>query len=827
MGLGLGLVLKKWDWVLGGSWPVSATNPHPLTIWKSFQVQSFLKLLSCYQFKAFLSLPTMSTPGLPVSIAAATAAADDASVLTGATSKAVDPPVPFDHEAWSTPHSGMAELFLFEKRAGKSKSQAWNFFHLVKGLKDGVEIDNEELPINFVRGHKSGKFACCNECGLMFNVGPLSIPSKWSPSSLVKHITKHNGMTLDKLVQLCGIAQSKEQSYEAASVASSKAKVKSQQSLQSFVQKEPLPHHLKTEHQQLCVVKFLVEQLLPFNCVEQDSFRKMIASFNKQAKPMSNKRVKQVMNLLTDHVRSKLNGDMKHETVSFTTDHWTSHANQNFSAMTAHWIDNTWTMNSVTLGMFLHEGRSTSEALAASFVNTWKSIGMEGVKVQAGTTDTEAAMNQFGMELEGAGISHIYCTDHVLQLTAKLVYSDESLNQEGAQAVKKARGIVTFINKSTQANEKLKQKQTVIDGYDGRPKTVVTDVVTRWWSTHAMIERLLELRPAIDMMANEGHFGDTVTLSTVDWNNLEHIMKVLTPFKNAQKMMEGNHYVTAGWVLVHVQFIRQQLTAMKGAPNHRTVRTLAGSLLEDFETRWKPDDEAVFDFEVQRADLNRQTGIHPLLVVASFLDPRFKQLNAIASPTNRKKVKTWVKKLMTELENKRRNDAAPESQDLLADSDVEEELQPAAIHTVLDSVMDIVGEREQQGRDATLELDVKTVVNDEFKAYEREPKLELAQRNGKLNDPLEWWKENQHKFPLLAKLARSYLAVQATSAPSERVFSIASRVISKLRTQMNPKVAEQLLFLNENWGSWEIALEDDLEVLQLMSKMRLGQPKEG
>jgi hypothetical protein len=44
-------------------------------------------------------------------------------------------------------------------------------------------------------------------------------------------------------------------------------------------------------------------------------------------------------------------------------------------------------------------------------------------------------------------------------------------------------------------------------------------------------------------------------------------------------------------------------------------------------------------------------------------------------------------------------------------------------------------------------------------------------------DPLAWWKGNERKFPILAKLARMYLAIQATSAPSERIFSVASRII--------------------------------------------------
>lgn len=283
-------------------------------------------------------------------------------------------------------------------------------------------------------------------------------------------------------------------------------------------------------------------------------------------------------------------------------------------------------------------------------------------------------------------------------------------------------------------------------------------------------------------------------------------------------MLEGNHYVTAGWVLQHVQFIRKELTRLS-TTGRWTVKHLAKNLLEDFEDRWKTEDDAVFNFEVQRADLNRQLGIHPMLIIATYLDPRFKELAAIESPSNRRKVKTHVKTLMTQVENKRRNDMAPESQDLLASSD--EESDDGEKDPVLQAMLGIVG--EPQVGDQSVFRSVKSVVDEELKGYERAVGQRFKEPNGPYNDPLEWWRRNQSKFPLLATLARMYLAVQATSAPSERVFSVASRVVSKLRANLDPRVAGQLQFLHSNWEDWE----DDLSVLKLVAALKFGEPKTG
>ena len=47
-------------------------------------------------------------------------------------------------------------------------------------------------------------------------------------------------------------------------------------------------------------------------------------------------------------------------------------------------------------------------------------------------------------------------------------------------------------------------------------------------------------------------------------------------------------------------------------------------------------------------------------------------------------------------------------------------------------------------------------------------------------DPLMWWKQHQEEFPRLARMVRQYLAVSASSASPERLFSSVGLVKSDL-----------------------------------------------
>lgn len=96
-----------------------------------------------------------------------------------------------------------------------------------------------------------------------------------------------------------------------------------------------------------------------------------------------------------------------------------------------------------------------------------------------------------------------------------------------------------------------------------------------------------------------------------------------------------------------------------------------------------------------------------------------------------------------------------------------------------------------------VELNAQERASAELLLYRREPPLPTKNPDGSFTNPLDWWRVKHHQFPLLSKLAIKYLAIPATSAPSERVFSTAGITIANERAKLDPKDAGDLVFLHD------------------------------
>jgi len=64
--------------------------------------------------------------------------------------------------------------------------------------------------------------------------------------------------------------------------------------------------------------------------------------------------------------------------------------------------------------------------------------------------------------------------------------------------------------------------------------------------------------------------------------------------------------------------------------------------------------------------------------------------------------------------------------------------------------------------------------------------------------PIDFWKSAKSQYPLLSTIAYRLLAIPATSVPSERLFSMAGLVVSKLRASTSPENVAKISFLNKN-----------------------------
>ena len=71
--------------------------------------------------------------------------------------------------------------------------------------------------------------------------------------------------------------------------------------------------------------------------------------------------------------------------------------------------------------------------------------------------------------------------------------------------------------------------------------------------------------------------------------------------------------------------------------------------------------------------------------------------------------------------------------------------------------------------------------------------------NDDFNDPLKWWEESCAKYPYVANIARKYLAIPATSAPSEQVWSRLARILSLRRAHLSDDLVGCMMFVKEKF----------------------------
>ena len=318
------------------------------------------------------------------------------------------------------------------------------------------------------------------------------------------------------------------------------------------------------------------------------------------------------------------------------------------------------------------------------------------------------------------------------------------------------------------------------------------------------VKRLRELKLYFGLLVIEGVIEDELNLAGSEWSMLEDIEELLEPFMLIQQFLEGQKYVTLPFAPYLITVVRQKLEDKCENARSDVVRTLANEMLnhkiKGLNTYWgKGEVNTLYDENEVPGRSNRQKGFPRTSLLAAALDPRSKSLKYIGV-LDRIKIWDQIKSLMRKIMDEIRTRKAQ-----LANLDAV--VAPSKdVARPLTALFEGIGDDDES---AVADDEIDITVSLELDCYKAMKGLPIMHTGDIVANPLAWWQMHEKKFPALSILARRTLCIPATSAPSERVFSVAGLTISKCRTSIQPQHASDLIFLHD---SWPLAEECEREI---------------
>ncbi|CAM4555269.1 unnamed protein product [Leuciscus chuanchicus] len=457
-------------------------------------------------------------------------------------------------------------------------------------------------------------------------------------------------------------------------------------------------------------------------------------------------------------MREKIVEEMRDQTVSLTTDLWTSSTMEPYITVTAHYITDTWKLTARVLCTSMMPERHTAANIAdrlSEIIKEW------GIQVFCTVHDNASNMN-LAMELCEMFPKDLGCTGHTLQLAIKagLVLPDVS------KAIDAARRVVSHFRHSAVATCALRKRQEQLGI---RPNKLQTDCAVRWNSTYIMIQRLFEQRIAVqsvlaDETVTKPAIQKSLSLRASHWEMLEQLIPVLQPLAKATEIMCAELHVGLSFIFP-VIFNMISTTLRVEASDMTAVRAFKNTVRRQLETR----------FKLESDDLTES-----IPTVACMLDPRFKHLHFIPED-KREAAHSHLNRLVQD------EPLAAKADDVNSEDTVEGEPVTGKKARLEQDFEQLFGPHYHSGRKTG-----QSTAAEEISAYFLAPHIPT------MENPLQWWARNHDNFPRLAKLCKRYLAVPATSTPSERIFSLAGNTISRLRASLHPAHVDALVFLHAN-----------------------------
>ena len=354
---------------------------------------------------------------------------------------------------------------------------------------------------------------------------------------------------------------------------------------------------------------------------------------------------------------------------------------------------------------------------------------------------------------------------HCLQLCVNAGLSINTIDRLTGAASQ----LVSHFKHSVVASEELKKRQKQME----RPELkLIQSCTTRWNSTYYMLKRLVETRwPVSAVLSCEQvtkRKDRYLDLKSDQWTLAEELVKILEPFETATTFFsyeENSSLSTTLPVLLGlVEGLRKEPESETEDPSPLAIEEFKRVVADEIARRW---------------DLEQLETSDPM-VLAPLVDPRFKLIPSL-SEDSKECIRASIIEQMDSFS--------------LATA-----VTPSGSEDEVENEVQVVEPVQKKAKKLTA-LDKLLGPEKEEVCVTSQAELEqylLEKTVKRTTEPLTWWKNNEKRFPKLAKVARALLNIPATSTPSERIFSVAGLTVTKLRSSLKPENVDSLIFLNKN-----------------------------
>ena len=338
------------------------------------------------------------------------------------------------------------------------------------------------------------------------------------------------------------------------------------------------------------------------------------------------------------------------------------------------------------------------------------------------------------------------------------------------------------------------QEQTDLIMSEARAPAQLKDNPTRWLGIAITLRRVLLTADAIKPTLKwNGRKTAALIPRDDEWLLLESFLLLLDPFLASVTFLQGEKYPTMSKVT------RVIANLIKGLEGDAPLKSWGFNAEEDFDDDgipipWHEREEVIYEARNvllqglrARFDLGNMTA-----GIAALCDVTNKKLGFISLQQRTAIIEQFKVEVQTVWEK-----LHPPAAAAAAPPPPPPPPPPPQAHAASRFGGRGMSFMSSESDEADNVPDAADFVNDEVTAY-----LAVKEADHS-SDPdntlaLRWWKENYKRFPHVAILARKYLAIPCSSAPSERVFSQAKLIYSRSRWNMSPETLSHLVFLRCN-----------------------------